>query len=477
MPDPQPVFIGSSTAPKPPSSAADTRTDELARVNEAMYKQNLELSIRNKTLSVLRSISDITMRATSVASVTQLIVDVIARELAEPAAFIFSVDKQAGLLRLSAINQSPQTAEGFKLLGELEEHRAIPIDYANNLAINAILDKEQKITGNLLDILTPVADQEVSDKIEQLTGIKTIIIYPLLLADRALGVLCLGLAKNVDELSRAEKETLHEVIGVVSIAIDRAELLENIRKANEDLQKANEQLEVLDKLKDEFVSVASHELRTPMTAIKSYAWMMVNGKGGILEPKAKEYMDKIYNSTDRLIHLVNEMLDVSRIESGRVKLLITHLDPLKLLSDVQSEFQARAAENNIHLEVHPDGDIPLVEADVEKIHQVLENLVGNAFKFTPSGGSVTLTAKKTDGQVEFRVIDNGKGIDKDDFPKLFHKFGRLENSLVSLSNDSTGLGLYICRQYIELHKGKIWVESEVGKGTTAIFTLPIANAP
>jgi signal transduction histidine kinase len=209
-----------------------------------------------------------------------------------------------------------------------------------------------------------------------------------------------------------------------------------------------------------------------MTAIKSYTWMVLNGKAGTIEPKATQYLNRVYNSTERLIHLVNEMLDVSRIESGRVKLNKLSVDMEKLLTDVQSEFQARAIEAKIHVEVHRDGDIVVVQADTEKIHQVLENLVGNSFKFTPAGGTITMGVKRVDGFLEIRVTDTGRGIAPDDIPKLFQKFGRLENSLIAMPGNSTGLGLYICKQYVELHGGKIWVQSEPEKGSTFTFTLP-----
>jgi signal transduction histidine kinase len=297
--------------------------------------------------------------------------------------------------------------------------------------------------------------------------------YPLFLGQKALGVLNLGLAKKVDDLSRGERETLDELIGAVAIAINRAQLIEDIKNTNNKLTNANQQLELLDKLKDEFVSVASHELRTPMTAIKSYSWMVLNGKAGHIEPKATEYLNRVYISTERLIHLVNEMLDVSRIESGRVTLNKAPLDIGKLLLDVQNELQAKAAESQIKLTVTKEDNIPVVQADTEKIHQVLENLVGNSLKFTPANGNITMGVREKDGFLEIHVTDTGQGIRAEEIPQLFKKFGRLENSLVAMPGNSTGLGLYISKQYVELHGGKIWVQSEPEKGSTFTFTLPI----
>ncbi len=477
MPVHDQLFTGSGQSPNvPPKTKQQPKDREvlLAEANAAVYKQNVELSIRNKTLSVLRRVSDITMRATGVAEVTQRIVDIITEELGLAVVLISLVDAKEHLLYPAAITQTKSVQEALKLLGKPLSKLVISLDNTHNLAVAAIVDKEQKITGNLLDLLTPLTDQELSDEIKQVMGIKTLIMYPLLLADRALGVLCLGLTKSVNDLSRAEKETLLEVISVVAIAIDRAQLLENIRKANNQLESANQRLELLDKLKDEFVSVASHELRTPMTAIKSYAWLALNGRGGAIDPKAREYIARVYSSTERLIRLVNEMLDISRIEGGKVTLNTTAFSIRDLVQDIQNEFSAKAAELGLTLAMDLPNDAPSVLADREKIHQVMKNLVGNACKFTDRGGTITISARRKNGFVEVSVADTGRGIKQEDMGKLFTKFGRLEHSLVTITGSGSGLELYICKQYVELSGGTISAESEEGRGSTFTFTLPAA---
>lgn len=465
MPADSPVFVG--------SSQATSSSEELTSITQEMYKQNLELTVKNKTLSVLRTLSTITLNSLGVAEVSQKIADAIVSELKFATALLALIDDASNELRFSAISQSEGVSQSLMLIGKSRDELHISMKNKGNLMVDAILDKERKITGNLLDVFLPLVSQEIADKIENLTHVKTVVTYPLFLGPKALGVLSLGLAKRVDDLSRAERETIDELIDAVAIAINRAQLVESMNVANEQLTKANSQLELLDKLKDEFVSVASHELRTPMTAIKSYTWLVLNGKAGPLEPKAKEYINRVYLSTERLIHLVNEMLDVSRIESGRVKLAVKEFDPAMLLSDIQNEFQARANENGITLTIEKVGTIAHVNADSEKIQQVLENLVGNAMKFTPKGGSITMRLSATSKQVIFDVIDTGAGIPSEDMPKLFHKFGRLENSLVAMKTSSTGLGLYISKQYVELHGGTIKAQSTQGHGSTFTFTIPI----
>jgi signal transduction histidine kinase len=201
--------------------------------------------------------------------------------------------------------------------------------------------------------------------------------------------------------------------------------------------------------------------------------MVLNNKAGSIETKAKEYLDRVLVSTERLIHLVNELLDVSRIESGRIQLKSDQFNLRDLFTDIQNEFLAKQSELQLSLVVEVPSDISAITADREKIHQVLENLIGNAFKFTPTNGKVTLSAKEVPSYVEISITDTGPGISPEDLPKLFQKFGRLENSLIATNGPSTGLGLFICKQYVELHKGKIWVTSKLGLGTTFTFTLPL----
>lgn len=441
---------------------------DLERATKEIYKQNFELSIRNKTLSVLRAIYAITMTSLKTQEVGQRIVDTIVKELGFSEALINIIDVKSDALQPLAITQSPQVVGALQLIGKSLADLAVPLSSHNNILVTCVEHRTMQMTTNMLDLLTPHADQATSDKIAKLTNVQSIIVYPLLINMQIFGTLALGIPKNISDLSRAEKETIEELINLVGIALDRAKL-------HEDLEHANEQLKLLDKLKDEFVSIASHELRTPMTSIKSYTWMVLNGKVGAIEPKVKEYLDKVYQSTERLLRLINEMLDISRIESGRVQLKSESINIADLAHVVQDEFQVRTAEQNLTLNIDVQGEIPAVMADREKLHQVLENLVGNSYKFTPAGGQVTIRIRLVEGNLEVAVIDTGQGISPEDKDKLFTKFSVSGNSLVTMTGGGSGLGLYITKQYVEMHGGKISLESEVGKGTTVAFFLPISK--
>jgi signal transduction histidine kinase len=240
------------------------------------------------------------------------------------------------------------------------------------------------------------------------------------------------------------------------------------------IQEANARLEALDQLKDEFVSLASHELRTPMTAISSYIWMMLDGEVGTINEKQKVYLQNAYTSTKRLIALVNDMLNVSRIESGRMILKQDPMDLEQITQQTLTEIMPTAQIQGITLTIEkPANPLPKVLADENKIKEVIMNLVGNSLKFTPSGGKITISFAEKDNLVETYVIDNGRGIKAEDVPKLFKKFGMIEgNYLKTTPGQGTGLGLYIAKSIVELHGGTVSFHSEgENKGATFSFTL------
>lgn len=435
-------------------------------ITEEMYKQNLELAVKNKTLSVLKTIYAITMASLDVTEVAQRIVDTIVSELKFAAALITLTNTEQNILYPIAITRSAEVIQGIALTGKSLPEITIRLDYSDNLVVNAIKKRERQITSNILDIFDPQITQEIADEIEKITRIKTLVIYPLYLGKRALGALTIGLSKKIDDLSRTERETLEQLIDLVAIAIDRAQL-------HADLKSANEKLQELDKLKDEFVSLASHELRTPMTAIKGSLSTILEGYAGDVSSLSKEFLTAAYNENDRLIRLVNNLLNISRIEAGRFNFTMTKVDVDKLITEVVRNLQPAASERSIFLKYEKDGPMSPVWGDEDKVKEVLINLVGNATKFTHKGG-ITVRATTKDGMIVTSVTDTGSGIVQEDMERLFKKFSQVGGNYARPAG-GTGLGLYICKQIVENLKGKIWLESTLGVGSTFYFSLPVAG--
>lgn len=449
--------------------SSNDATDELGQITEDVYRKNIALDQTNKTLSLLRKIDEIVLSSvTDPQAVAQSIADLTAAETGYKEVQILVLDSDKGILRRIGVAETDgvrQIEQFFKL-----KFTDLPISLAQkeNSIVKAFTEKAVQVSHDLYEVLCPTITKEQSRQMQEMLSIITITIHPLIARGSAIGALVLSLDMSENNLNKYQHDLRERLPGVIGIALNNALLYQEI-------QQANEKLKVLDKLKDEFVSLASHELRTPMTAIKSYLWMALAGKGGQLNDKQKYYLDRAYNSTDRLIQLVNDMLNVSRIESGRISLEQKALDINALIDDVIADITPRSNELGVHVAIQHDTNVPLVFVDENKIKEVCMNLVGNSLKFTPKDGTITISFLPAGKMVEVSVSDTGKGIAQEDIPKLFQKFGKIDNTYATIQNvQGTGLGLYISKAIIELHKGKIWATSPgLEKGTTVTFSLPV----
>ncbi len=387
------------------------------------------------------------------------------------------VDKESGILKRISISRTPEAAKAISLSPIQFENIDIPLSAANNLSIKVLNSREPAITNYWPDILCPAYTVDEAINIQKLVGIKSSLVYPIVSKNKSLGIMIFSMQKGADEISPEEKELILDFTDMVGIAVQNSELYSHLENTMERLRKANNKLLEVDKLKDEFVSLASHELRTPMTVIKSYSWLLLQGKTGNMNSKPILFLDRVYSSTNRLINLVNDMLNVSRIESGRITIDKKEVNIKQLIDDVITEMMPKAQEGKIELSVNYQENLPCVMVDPDKIKEVIINLVGNSLKFTPENGKITINITQKDGEIIVKVSDTGAGIDKDDIQKLFQKFGIVGNNYLRKQNtQGTGLGLYLAKSLVELHGGRMWVESEgLGKGSNFYFTIMTVN--
>jgi len=238
-----------------------------------------------------------------------------------------------------------------------------------------------------------------------------------------------------------------------------------------------QEIEKIDKAKSEFVSIASHQLRTPLTAIKGYISMILEGTYGQLAEKQARPLENVYQSNERLIRLVNDLLNLSRLDAGKIEFSPTLTSLEEMVSSIVEELRINAEKKGLYMKmIKPSGLLPKIMADQDKLRQVILNIVDNAIKYTKEGG-ITLELKKLDKREEVRISDTGEGIDKEELNSLFQMFSRATAG-TQLHAEGTGLGLYVARQFIEMHGGKIWAESAgKGKGSAFIIQLPIKLDP
>jgi signal transduction histidine kinase len=235
------------------------------------------------------------------------------------------------------------------------------------------------------------------------------------------------------------------------------------------------ELAVLDRLKAEFVSVASHELKTPLSVIRGYVSLLRDGVYGPVSADQQKVLGSVGDQTDRLGRLIQQLLDISRFEAGVGRLEVHPIDLRAFLDELAVSFEALAAQNEIDFAVIVDESLPAtIEGDADRLNEVVGNLLVNAFKFTPRHGRITLRAfpgPDADGGVSIEVADTGVGVPADQLPRVFEKFYQVENDVVPKSI-GTGLGLAIAKELTEAHGGKISAESWLGRGTTFRMELP-----
>ena len=232
-----------------------------------------------------------------------------------------------------------------------------------------------------------------------------------------------------------------------------------------------QQLERASKHKSEFLANMSHELRTPLNAIIGFTQVLQQKLFGEVNDKQEEYLEDIHGSANHLLELINDALDLSKVEAGQVELDVEPFSLREALERSVVIVRERANNTGVRLTLEPNGDVEIVQGDERRIRQVLFNLLSNAVKFTPQGGTVGVSSARVDGEVQVSVADTGPGIAHEDQDRIFEEFQQTD--IGEEQSEGTGLGLALSKKLIELHGGRIWVDSEPGKGSTFTFTLPV----
>lgn len=333
--------------------------------------------------------------------------------------------------------------------------------------------------------------QQVLDELER-QGIE--FSAPVFLEGDLKAIIILGQKQSGDVYGTEDVQFFASLAPQVAVAIEKSQLYESIgefnlklqdkinkatrelKGTNIQLQDANEHLKQLDTAKSEFLSIASHQLRTPISALKGYLSMMLEGDFGPVPPKQRQVISDLFESAARLARLINIFLNVSRIESGRFKLDKTMVNMNDLVDSVIKELQVQAKGKNIQLNFKPDKLLPQMYLDSDKIREVILNLVDNAIKYTPKG-SITIETYQEGKEFHFKSMDTGIGIRPEDAKSLFRKFVR-GTGIAQINTQGSGLGLYIAQRVVTEHGGRIWVESPgLDKGSAFHFVLPIMEPP
>ena len=251
-------------------------------------------------------------------------------------------------------------------------------------------------------------------------------------------------------------------------------LAANVNRMNDELQRLYKELETASQHKSDFLANMSHELRTPLNAIIGFSQVLREGMFGEINEKQKEYLEDILTSGNHLLSLINDILDLSKVEAGQVELQIAPFSLHDALERGVVMVRERALEHGVQVAFASCDGADVVTGDERRISQVIVNLLSNAVKFSPAGGAVDVHASQLNGEVHVSVTDTGPGIAPEDHDRIFEAFQQTDAGIQQ--REGTGLGLALSKRLVELHGGRIWVESEPGKGSTFVFTLPSRTA-
>lgn len=324
------------------------------------------------------------------------------------------------------------------------------------------------------------------DEVVRREGIVSSLVVPIPLQRKTIGLLYVA-NRRATNFTPGDQEVLSRLAAQAAVAIENARLYAQVRQyadeleakveaRTQELQEANRQLEAASRHKSEFLANMSHELRTPLNAIMGFSEVLLERMFGELNEKQAEFVQDVLGSGRHLLALINDILDLSKVEAGRMEL---HLAPFNLVLAVEGAInliRERAARHGISLRVTADDALGEFVADERKVRQILLNLLSNAVKFTPDGGRVEATAVRAGDWAQISVSDTGIGIAPEDQETVFEEFRQVGGQHAQ-KREGTGLGLSLARRFVELHGGTIRLQSEAGKGSTFTFTLPVRPCP
>jgi len=366
------------------------------------------------------------------------------------------------------------TKDNHFITAGTQHHGQLPKHDVDSIGVPVTDEGHGVVVASLLEDKDSIRRMMVSHKLE--------LVLPLVQDDKLIGYLCLGDHLTSGYTNR-DLKVLNTIRNELIIAIQNALAVHEIREINEslkqrianatkELRSSNAVLRQLDKIKDEFISMASHQLRTPLTSIKGYISMVIEGDAGRITDPQKQLLDQAYMSSERMVHLINDFLNVSRIQTGKFIIDKTAVDLSKLVGEEIDGLRPNATMRNMKFIYKSPKNFPILDIDEGKMRQVVMNFADNAIYYSHDNSSIDVKLSVEGGEVLFTVKDTGIGVPMNEREKLFTKFYRTSNARVQRP-DGTGVGIYLAKKVIDAHSGQVVFESVEGKGSTFGFRLPL----
>lgn len=468
--DPETEETLASKLPQLPFQKRKQLERDIEHITEEMYKRNKELTDTNKTLSLLRTIDALVLEShASLKLVCEQITQAITQATDYPLVALFT---------RSSASRDVLTLFGWS--GKDSTGRGLPIDFNHPLHIQPTADWLQQTGGSRLVSLEGLASIDVTSflgcteselkQLQKHLPLKSLYAVKLLVRNRLVGLLAVGFYSSTDKLAESDTLLMDRLSETIGVALDNKLLFEENQRVLRQLKESNTKLKALDEAKDDFISMASHQLRTPLTSIKGYTSMVLEGDAGKITPTQKKLLTQSFFSSQRMVYLIADLLNVSRLRTGKFVVEPTQVNLAEMVEQELVQLQETAASRSLKLEYKKPKHFPDLMLDETKTRQVIMNFADNAIYYTPSGGHINVRLVETPTTVELRVEDNGIGVPKSEQRHLFTKFYRAGNARKARP-DGTGLGLFMAKKVITAQGGTLIFESQEGKGSTFGFAF------
>ncbi len=445
----------------------------LDRVTQEMYRRNFELAETNKTLSLLRTIDTLVLES-------QLDLPELCRRISESLAVANDYPFVGILSHNSHYNTdlelygwagtlSPTATQHIELLRKIRvdtQHKWFKHDDAKEAYIN--------LANPTIHQMADTIQMSASDvkSIKEAIPLTSMYAVKLIARKKLIGLLIVGFTyANPDDMLVTDKAFVGRVSEPIGVALDSKLLIDENARVLKKLQQTNNKLKMLDENKDEFISMASHQLRTPLTSVKGYVSMVIEGDAGELNEMQKKLLGQAFASSQRMVFLIADLLNLSRLKTGKFVIETMPTDLAEVIESEVGQLIESAKGRNLTLTYDKPVKFPLLMLDETKIRQVIMNFTDNAIYYTPKGGHIKLELVDKPESVEFTVTDDGIGVPKAEQHKLFAKFYRAGNAQKARP-DGTGLGLFMAQKVIVAQGGVIIFKSAEGKGSTFGFSFP-----
>jgi signal transduction histidine kinase len=443
---------------------------DIEHITAEMYKRNKELAETNKTLSLLQTIDALALESHTS---TKMVCEHITEAITQAAGYAF-----VGLLTHASLGRDELVLNGWSGTGRQGE--GVKLSFSHPLHMPVTSPWFAEPASSSMVSLEGYTDPELARLIggsetdikhnRQHLPLKSLYLVKLSARRRLVGLLVVGFMGSAQEVKPAETILVDRVSESVGVALDNKLLFEENQRVLRQIKESNAKLRALDEAKDDFISMASHQLRTPLTSVKGYISMIREGDVGDVTPKQKQMLNQAFASSQRMVYLIADLLNVSRLRTGKFVIDPAPVNLATMISEEIEQITEIAKGASQKLTYKPPKHFPDLMLDDVKTRQVIMNFVDNALHYTPTGGKINVHLTETPTSVEMRVEDNGIGVPRSEQPHLFTKFYRAGNARQTRP-DGTGLGLFMAKKVIIAQGGSLIFESHEGKGSTFGFVF------